>query len=469
MPIAPKSSESSTSDLLPSEVVALCEVNKSENSCTEEKHDDLERKSMETDQAKNVKPLLRVRHQRPKPNLSREIGKKSGKTEAESKSSQSDNSVENDSMEKEKMNVIDNSEMESIRREDSEADTVSTLSEKTCLQVDNQPKTCKPVRLMRGRLQWPKPNVGKAAERKIIASQEKIGVNIETTGNESCADRDITQTTDQTCKNFQCEDTISEPEKNDTPFQNVQLDESKGLNKNLSIQEDNETNVLKQVSIQRTRFQKPKPNIGRRNGKREISSKGGVPEVGLASQELTPTLRETVKVDIDTSPMEKVPNAPANAKELDADLKTTGRSDISPNESMPEMTNVTGKMETGFSGIERESSPKETGEVIDTTLETEAILRSAGKEVSSKETIPELVDATEENDTNLKESGREIVPQEDDPNVDKTVAEMEICLKESGKEKTPEMIGTTNKRDLEETGKRKLCTAKGPRGGPNHR
>ncbi|XP_048224457.1 transcription factor TFIIIB component B'' homolog [Perognathus longimembris pacificus] len=451
MPIAPKSSESSTSDLLPSEVVALCEVNNSENSCTEEKHEDLERKSVETDQAESVKPLLRVRHQRPKPNLSRAIGKKSGKTDAESKSSQSDNSVEKDSMEKEKMNVIDNSELESVRREDSEADTVSTLSEKTCLQEDNQPKTCKPVRPMRGRFQRPKPNVGKAAERKIIPSQEKIGVNIEKTRNESCVDRDITQTTDQTCKNFQCEDTTSEPEKNDTPFQNVQLDESKGLNKNLSIQEDNETNVLKQVSIQRTRFQKPKPNIGRRNGKREISSKGGVPEEGLASQELTPTLRETVKVDIDTSPTEKVPNAPANAKELDSDLKTTGRSDISPNESMPEMTNVSGEMETGLSGIERETSPKETGEVIDTILETEAILRSAGKEVSSKETIPELVDATEENDTNLEESGREIVPQEDGPNVDKPVAEVEICLKESGKEKTPEMIGTTNKRDLEET------------------
>ncbi|XP_069887417.1 transcription factor TFIIIB component B'' homolog isoform X3 [Dipodomys merriami] len=448
MPIASKSSESSTSDLPPSEVgdVAFYEVNNSDSSCTEGKHVDLEKKSVEIDQAENIKPLLRVRHQRPKPNLSRAIGKKLGKTDAESKSSQSDNSVEKDSMEKEKRNVIDSSELESTRREDSEADTVSTLSEKTCLQEDNQPKACKPVRPMRGRLR-PKPNVGKASERKeIITPQEKIGDNIEKNGNESCVDRDITpQTTDQTCKNFQCEDTISESEKT-----NVQPDESKDLNQYLSIPEDNETNVLKQVSIQRTLFQKPKPNIGRRNGKREISSKGEVPEEILVSQELTATLRETVRLD--TSPGEKVPSTTASTKELDSDLKATGRSDISPSEIIPEMTDITGEMETDLKGIEREISPKETVQgMIDITVETETALRSARKEVSSKETIPELIDTTEENDTNLEESGREIVPQESGPDVDKPVIEMEMSVKETGKERTSEMIVTTNKRDLEET------------------
>ncbi|XP_012871282.1 PREDICTED: transcription factor TFIIIB component B'' homolog [Dipodomys ordii] len=452
MRIASKSSESSTSDLPPSEVgdVAFYEVNNSDSSCTEGKHVDLEKKAVEIDQAENIKPLLRVRHQRPKPNLSRAIGKKLGKTDAENKSSQSDNSVEKDSMEKEKRNVIDSSELESTRREDSEADTVSTLSEKTCLQEDNQPKACKTVRPMRGRLQRPKPNVGKALERKMITPQEKIGDNIEKNGNESCVDRDITpQTTDQTFKNFQCEDTISESEKTNSPFQNVLPDESKDLNQYLSIPEDNETNVLKQVSIQRTLFQKPKPNIGRRNGKREISSKGEVPEEILVSQELTATSRETVRLD--TSPGEKVPSTTAS-KELDSDLKATGRSDISPSEIITEMTDITGETETDLKGIERDISPKETVQgMIDITVETETALRSARKEVSSKETIPELIDTIEENDTNLEESGKEIVPQESGPDVDKPAIEMEMSLKETGKERTSEMIVTTNKRDLEET------------------
>lgn len=45
---------------------------------------------------------------------------------------------------------------------------------------------------MRGRLQRPKPNVGKAAERKeILASQEKIEANAKKNESESCIARDV--------------------------------------------------------------------------------------------------------------------------------------------------------------------------------------------------------------------------------------------------------------------------------------
>lgn len=68
----------------------------------------------------------------------------------------------------------------------------SSLSEKICLQEDEQPKAFRPARLIRGRFQRPKPNVGKAAERKeILASQEEIGANVEKNENESCIDRDV--------------------------------------------------------------------------------------------------------------------------------------------------------------------------------------------------------------------------------------------------------------------------------------
>nr|KAF6488820.1 B double prime 1, subunit of RNA polymerase III transcription initiation factor IIIB [Molossus molossus] len=178
-------------------------------------------------------------------------------------------------MEKDKTNSYDISGMENTERENSEADTVSNLCEKTNLQEDDQPKAFRPARLMRGRLQRPKPNVGKAAERKeILASQEEIGANVEKNENESCFDTHIPeQIEDQSCKNFESEDATSQSEIKDTSFQNVQADEPKSLSECLSIQEDNKANTLKQVPVLKKRFQKPKPNIGRRMGRRDIFSK----------------------------------------------------------------------------------------------------------------------------------------------------------------------------------------------------
>lgn len=232
--VATESSESNTSDLPSLEVGirASCEVNDAEGSCTEERNVDLKNNSQEIDQTENVKPMLRGCFQRPKPNLSR-AGKKSvlsqDKTEAESKNSHSETSVEKDHLEKDKMNTLDILRMETMERENPEAETVSMLGEKNCLQEESQLKALTPAKV-RGRLQKPKPNVGKAAGRKeILMSQEEIGANVEKNENESRADRDTQHMEDQSCKDFEEEDVILQPEKNDS-FQNVQPDEPKVLN-----------------------------------------------------------------------------------------------------------------------------------------------------------------------------------------------------------------------------------------------
>lgn len=60
------------------------------------------------------------------------------------------------------------------------------------LREDDQPKALRPAQLMRGRLQRPKPNVGKASERReILAAQEEIGASVEKNERESCIDRDV--------------------------------------------------------------------------------------------------------------------------------------------------------------------------------------------------------------------------------------------------------------------------------------
>jgi len=196
--LATEASESSPSDLPLSEagITSVCEVNNVESSCTEESSVDLKNKSLETDQSGNVKLMGRRQLQRPKPNLSRAVGKKSvlsqGKTDAESKSLRAETSVEKNHTEKDKVKTLDISGMGNTERENPEAETVSTSSEKIGLQEDDQTKAVRPARLMRGRLQRPKPNVGKAAERKdILASQEKIEANVKKNESQSCITRDV--------------------------------------------------------------------------------------------------------------------------------------------------------------------------------------------------------------------------------------------------------------------------------------
>ncbi|PNJ60857.1 BDP1 isoform 3 [Pongo abelii] len=438
--VATESSESSTSDLPSFEVGirALCEVNNAEGSCIEERNVDLKNNSLEIDQTENVKPMLRGRFQRPKPNLSR-AGKKSvlsqGKTEAESKNSHSKTSVEKNHVEKDKMNTLDILRMETTERENPEAETLSILGEKNCLQEGSQLKALRPAQV-RGRLQKPKPNVGKAAERKeILISQEEIGANVEKNENESCADRDTPQhMEDQSHKDFEEEDVILQPEKNDS-FQNMQPDEPKVLNECLRVQENNKANKLNQVPILRTRFQKPKPNIGRGTGRREISSKEEVLEKILVSGEMAAALRETVRLD--TSPKEMVP-AEINTKEMQSDLKETGRRAISPREKILDVIDVTMEMETG--------------------------LKATGREICLREKTPEVIDATEEIDKDLEETGRrEIPPQKNGPEEVKPLGEMETDLKATGnesspREKTPEVTDATEEIDknLEETERRKI-------------
>uniref|UniRef100_A0A8C6ENL8 BDP1ral transcription factor IIIB subunit n=1 Tax=Marmota marmota marmota TaxID=9994 RepID=A0A8C6ENL8_MARMA len=402
----------------------------------------------ETDPAENVKPILRGRLQKPKPNLSRAVGKKStrsqNKTDAESKSSCSETSVE-------KKEILKNNH--------------SSLSDKSCLHEDNQPKAFRPTRPIRGRLPRPKPNIGKAAERKeILGSQEKIGVDRENNENESCVDGEIPQQIeDQSCKNFNREmsHVISQPERKDSSFQKVEPDEPKTLSECLSIQEDKQADVVKQVPVSRTRFQKPKPNIGRGNGRRERSSKEEVPEEILASGEMTVALREIVKLD--TLPRENVPVTTTTAKETKSYLEETGR-DISLMEKMPEITDNTMEMQADLKAIGREICPREMlSEMTESTVQRETDLKTTGREIFPRKKVQELIDAIQEIDKNLEETGiREISPQENVQEI-KSIGEMETNLKETGREmpirdRTPQKIDITQERktDLEETEGREI-------------
>ncbi|XP_065761833.1 transcription factor TFIIIB component B'' homolog isoform X3 [Muntiacus reevesi] len=462
--VAAETAESSTSDLPSSEggVRASCEVKSAESSCTEERDFDLKSKSLETDQTETVKPMTRGRLQRPKPNLSRAVGKKSvlsrAKTDAEDKSLHKETPVEKNPMKKDGISGMENTE-----KGNPEPDTVSNLSEKSCLQEDDQPKAFRPARLMRGLLQRPKPNVGKAAERnETLTSQEKPGASIEKNENESCINRGTPeQIEDQSCENFECEDVASLSGKKDSSFQNVQSDEPKAVNECLSIQEDNRAN--KDVRIPKTRFQKPKPNIGRRTGRRGISSKEEVPKEVIASEEMTAALRETARLE--TSLREKEPVETNATKEMESDLKEIGRKDISSRDIMPEMSDVAVEMETDLKETEKNDiSPREKmPEISDVTVEMRTDLKETEKnDISSMEKIPQMIDVIAEMETDLKKTGKnDISPRKKMPEMSNVTAEVETDLKETGKndisprEKMQEMsdIIAEMETDLKETGK----------------
>uniref|UniRef100_A0A8D1ZUY1 Myb-like domain-containing protein n=1 Tax=Sus scrofa TaxID=9823 RepID=A0A8D1ZUY1_PIG len=471
--VAAETLESGASDLPSSEVGVrpLCEVNNAERSCTEERNVDPKNKSLETDQTENVKPMKRVRLQRPKPNLSRAVGKKTvllqDKTDEENKSSHAETSVEKNHVEKDKTSTSDISVVENTERENPEADAVSNLSEKICLQEDDAPKVFRPARLMRGSLRRQKPNIGKAAERKgILTSQEKFGATVEKNENESGIGGDTPeQIEDQSCKNFECEDITSQSEEKDTSIQDAQSDDPKALNECPSIQEDNKAN--KQVPVVKTRFQKPKPNIRRTIAKRDISSKKEVPEKILASEEITAALGETASLE--TSPREEVPVETNTTKETESGLKETGK-DSSPREKIPEMIDVTVEMETDLKETEmKDISPREKiPEMSGVTVEMETDLKETGREVfpREEEEIPKVTDATEERETDLEETvRREISLQENAPEEIDTISEVVTDLKEtvreiSPREKIPDIIDAAEEAetDLEESERREIST-----------
>ncbi|XP_005413984.1 PREDICTED: transcription factor TFIIIB component B'' homolog isoform X2 [Chinchilla lanigera] len=443
-PATAESCESSPSALSLSEVgiTALCEASPAEQTCTKERNVDQKSKSLEADKAENVKLVLRGRLQRPKPNLSRAVGKKpvpsQGKTDAENESSHSETSAEKNHMEKDKMNTFDSGGVENTEKENPKAETMSNVSGKTCLLGDNQPKAPRPARLLRGRLQRPKPNVGKAAEGKgTVTCQEEGGASGEENPSESPVNKDIPQwMEDQSRKTSECEDLLKQPETKHTSFHNVQPQEHRALNECLSIQEDNRANVLKQVPVVRTRFQKPKPNIVRGIGRKDIPSKEEVPEESLVFGEGTAGMRELVRPD--TSPGESIPVVTtATSKEMQSDLRETGKGDISPSENIQEGTDVTVDVGTG--------------------------LKAAGMKSPPREKTPELTDPTGEIETNLEESRRKIFPQEHDPEEIKTIGAIETRLQKTGREiaageRRPEMTDVAEERqmNLEEPGRREI-------------
>uniref|UniRef100_A0A8C5NYK8 B double prime 1, subunit of RNA polymerase III transcription initiation factor IIIB n=1 Tax=Jaculus jaculus TaxID=51337 RepID=A0A8C5NYK8_JACJA len=488
--------ESSASDFPVSEagIAASCEVSSTESNCTEESPVDVKSKQLESDKTENNKPTLRSRLLRPKPNLSRAVGKKlvasQGKMDGESKNSCSETSVQKDLMENDKMNISDSFAVENTEKENPEAECILKLSEKSCQQEDSQPKICRPVRLMKTRMQRPKPNVDKAIERReILSSQETVGGN-EIREKQSCDDKDVMDTSPQ--ENIpKLESDIKETGKNDS-FP-TKMTEMTGISVEIEIGlketgregfPGKKTPEVIDITLETERGLQPSRNVSpglqasgvvspglpaSGNASPGIQTSGnvslGLPASGTvspgfqaygsvspgfqASGNVSPGLQVSgntppgLKTSGNASPREKIPEL---IEKINTNLEETGKRELFPQENVRKDVISVSEVETDMQEIGKEMSTRErTSGMIGITEEKESDLgETEKKEIATQLKYPEEVKIVEM-ETELKEIGEETFPREKAPVDSSAIGEKEIDLKGTGERAISVMEGVSGK------------------------
>ncbi|KAM9101510.1 transcription factor TFIIIB component B'' homolog isoform 1-T1 [Sarcophilus harrisii] len=277
---AVESSESEVLDLSPSkaknkELLQIVQI----ESNTGGKISDTNIKLPEVEKTDTGKPKVRGRPLRPKPNLLRPSGKKAETTEKEIE-------IENKNLFPElpgnvEKNLIGKDESSSLGKDESSSLDITgkevtesqgpeaNFDETGGLQETNKASTLRSPRLMKGRMQRPKPHV--VDQKEVLASEDKIGTKDEKEKNESSVTKDAqVETEDQSFSKLDVGNNSSQNEKEDEFSQKSKTNEPESLKENQSLQDGNKSDTLIQRPLRRTRFQKPRPNIGRAAGRSEI-------------------------------------------------------------------------------------------------------------------------------------------------------------------------------------------------------
>ncbi|XP_074060313.1 transcription factor TFIIIB component B'' homolog isoform X2 [Macrotis lagotis] len=233
-------------------------------------------KLLEAEKADTSNPKVRGHALRPKPNLSEPFGKKAesteNKIEVENKNSLSElpENVEKNFMEKDIYDPPDitGKKVTETENQGPEAESHENLD----LQENNKASTFRPSRLMRGRMQRTKVHIGRTTNQKEIeAAEDKTGTKKEKAESESSVTKDA-QAEDQSFNKLDIKNNSSQSEKGDVISQKSKTDEPEAIKESQSLHDGNKSVALKRGSVMRTRFQKPRPNIGRAAGRSESST-----------------------------------------------------------------------------------------------------------------------------------------------------------------------------------------------------
>ncbi|XP_025061429.1 transcription factor TFIIIB component B'' homolog isoform X1 [Alligator sinensis] len=281
----------------------MLEVARDETTGRENK--DSETESQETDKVVTERTAVRGRQQRFKPNLVGASGKKNEPLRAEREDKTLHSEVEGKTEEKNSNqgNKSDVPRVETTKKDDRVSGTESRSDETAQSQEDGKQSVLKPAPLMRSRMQRPKPNVERAAVRQgTVILQTNLG-KLKTDCGEAvqkdlihCEDKtggSLLTASDATQAHLEVleKEAAANPEKLASTHENLHsLKESLesesceqvkripgGDLKNGSDSDAGDSGSQKQerkdkpAQLLRGRFRRPKPNLGRSAGKKEVS------------------------------------------------------------------------------------------------------------------------------------------------------------------------------------------------------
>ncbi|KAM9138338.1 transcription factor TFIIIB component B'' homolog isoform 2-T2 [Pangshura tecta] len=133
----------------------------------------LETEAQETEKVVTEKAAVRGRRQRFKPNVAGSSGKREAPVQGEGKDKSPQEPEGATEKSTDQGNTPDSTRGETTEKDGKVSETEAHAKEISCLQEGGKQSVLKPAPLMRGRMQRPKPNVGRAAGRQEVSTTKK--------------------------------------------------------------------------------------------------------------------------------------------------------------------------------------------------------------------------------------------------------------------------------------------------------
>ncbi|KAM8984145.1 transcription factor TFIIIB component B'' homolog isoform 1-T1 [Ara ararauna] len=296
-----KKMEAETSDLVNADEKCSEEYSSgNKNEATEVENTALDTKSEEPEKNVMAKTVVGGCRQRFKPNTTRASGKK----EEPGKDAGNETVSHRQTKEETEKNIdqsdrSDATSEEAAEKGDKILETVPQSNGTAGLQQDGKQSMLKPAPLKRGRLQRPKPNLGRSVARQKDLTAEKAPEEEKTEGgelekgvvhhkdenNDPCLENDVTVHKDTQPGNMMLEGDVS----TDSEINSIQeksseaesCENEKGLSDTLKQvpdfntresgpQKEEEKTIVSSVQLPKTRFQRPKPNLSMATSRKKV-------------------------------------------------------------------------------------------------------------------------------------------------------------------------------------------------------
>ncbi|KAM6034928.1 transcription factor TFIIIB component B'' homolog isoform 2-T2 [Theristicus caerulescens] len=276
------------------------------NEATEVENMDSDAKSEEPEKTVTAKAIVRGCRQRFKPNVTRASGRKEepGKDAGNDKMSHPQPKRETEKN-TDQSNRSDATSEEAAEKDGKVLETVSQSNETAGLQEDSKQSVLKPTPLRRGRVQRPKPNLGRTVARQKDQTDEKDPEEKKTEGGEvekgvihhwaenngPCLKTDVTVHEDTQPCNVMLEGDVStdsemnsihtRPCSHEKSSEAESYENEEGLSDVLKQvsdfntgescpQKEEEKTVVSSARLLRSRFQRPKPNLRTTASRKEV-------------------------------------------------------------------------------------------------------------------------------------------------------------------------------------------------------